>query len=660
MSRQVDMHSRNLLLWLFVFVVALPCLGASEPARHNIILITLDTTRADRMGFLGSARNLTPALDRFARESVVFTRAYSQVPLTTSSHATILTGTYPQYHNVNQPGSALAESLPYAPEILRGAGYRTAAFIGSLILQAKSGGAPGFDRAFGEYNANFHKRQPGDNRDSSIERRAEEVTGSALRWIRANSDAPFFLWIHIYDPHFPYDPPEPFASRFQANLYDGEIAYVDSVLGGFFAELKARQLFTGSLIAVMADHGEALGEHGERGHGLLLYDDTIHVPLLMKLPGQEASGKRVNARVELVDVLPTILDVIGILVPAAVQGRSLVPLIRNPSAGNEKDRTAYAETDYPHDAFGWSPLRSLRSGKYLFVQAPRKELYDQSSDPDESHNLAPSAPAVTSTLAAQVSAFRERTRNSAAAAEVKLGKKEEEELRSLGYVPSSGTVTQEKVEGTDPKDKVELANEISEAGFQVEEGQNQKAIRTLQAVLAKDPKLLPAYEALTEAWSREGNPDEVIVTLRKGLGEFPRWSMGHLQLAMVLIEVRNLKAAEPELRTAADALPQMAQVRYELARLYFNTGRLADAEREALRARDVDPRHYEVNLMLGAIHLAQGDPALAVLYFQAASAIRPDAAKPHDYLARCYSKLGDETKAEQERGFAAKLTPNEN
>jgi len=652
------MHPPRRLALLLVVALALTDLGTSGPRRSNIILITLDTTRADRMGFLGSTRDLTPALDRFARESVIFARAYSQVPLTTSSHATILTGTYPQYHNVNQPGSALADTLPYAPEILRAAGYRTGAFIGSSILQAKGGGAPGFDRGFEDYDANFHKRQPGESRYTSIERRAEEVTASALKWIGSNSQAPFFVWIHIYDPHVPYDPPEPFAGRFRANPYDGEVAYVDSALNTFFAELKARELYTGSIIAVVADHGEALGEHGERGHGLLLYDNTIHVPLVLKLPGQEAAGKRLDVRTELVDVLPTILDAIGVAVPRAVQGRSLMRLIRDLPAENEKDRAAYAETDYPHDAFGWSPLRSLRSGKYLFVQAPHAELYDQTIDPEESHNMASSAPAVTSILGSRLAAFREGTRSGAPAAPVKLGQGEEQQLRSLGYVPSSGVAAQQRAEADDPKDKVELANEISEAGFEVEEGQNEKAIRSLQGVLAKDPRLLPAYEALTEAWSREGNADEVIATLRKALDEFPGWSMGHLQLAMTLIEVRDLKAAEPELKTAADALPGMAQVRYELARLYFNTGRLPDAEREALRAHDVDPRHYEANLMLGAIHLAQGDPRSAIPYFQAASTIRPDTAKPHEYLARCYTKLGDAVRAEQERGLAVGLKPD--
>ena len=254
---------------LFAIVVLLATALPSAGAEHsNVILITLDTTRADRMGFLGSKRKLTPNLDALARDGIVFTRAYAQAPLTTPSHATILTGTYPQFHNVNMPYRPMPKSLPFAPAILRGAGYRTAAFVGSIILQARNGQAPGFDRGFDEYNADFHFMHMGEDSYSSNRRRAAEVVARAEKWVEKNDNEPFFLWIHLYDPHAPYDPPQPFAERFRLNPYDGEIAYVDSVLGGFFDRLRAAKLFDDTLIAVMADHGEGLGEHGELYHGL--------------------------------------------------------------------------------------------------------------------------------------------------------------------------------------------------------------------------------------------------------------------------------------------------------------------------------------------------------------------------------------------------------
>src|SRR5512146_216529 len=295
---------------------------AAPPSRPNVVLITLDTTRADRMGFLGSKRGLTPHLDALAKQGVVFTRAYAQVPLTTASHAAILTGTYPQYNQVNDFGKPLAAGLPYLPDILHHHGYRTAAFVGSLILDPLDGLAPGFDRGFDFYDAGYRLRRAHEDRYQTGERRANQVIGHALAWLRHNPQHPFFLWIHLYDAHDPYDPPPPYAQRYASFPYDGEIAYVDAAVGHLLTALRARGLYDGALIAVMADHGEAFGEHGERTHGIFLYDETIHVPLFFKLPSERFAGKRIGARTGLVDVMPTILQALGLEVPGVVQGES--------------------------------------------------------------------------------------------------------------------------------------------------------------------------------------------------------------------------------------------------------------------------------------------------------------------------------------------------
>src|ERR1700686_5174162 len=286
---------------------------AAVAAPPNVILITLDTARADRMGFLGSTLGLTPNLDTLARESVVFTHAYSQVPLTAPSHATILTGTYPQFHQVNDFQVPLAQDLPYAPAILRARGYRTSAFVGAMVLDPHAGFARGFDRGFDTYDAGFHQARPGEDRYHSMERRGGEVVAHALAWLNQHPRRPFFMWLHLYDAHDPYDPPEPYKSKYAAAPYDGEIAYVDSAVGKFLNDLRTRGLYDGALIAVMADHGEALGEHGEDTHGFFLYDETIHVPLVIKLPGaasagRDSAGKKIDNRVGLVDVLPTIFQ----------------------------------------------------------------------------------------------------------------------------------------------------------------------------------------------------------------------------------------------------------------------------------------------------------------------------------------------------------------
>src|SRR5438309_4592262 len=310
------------LVCLLLLVVSAMA-GTVAPKPPNVILITLDTFRADRMGFLGSGKKLTPNLDTLARQSVVFTRAYSQVPLTTASHATILTGTYPQFHKVNDFGVPLADDVPFAPAIFKSHGYRTAAFVGSLVLDPATRSAPGFDRGFDTFDAGFHRRRPRESRYQAIERRGGEVVAHALAWLSQHPRGPFFIWVHLYDAHDPYDPPEPYKSRYAAAPYDGEIAYVDAAVGKLLSQLRARGLYDGALIAVMADHGEALGEHGETTHGIFLYDETLHVPLIMAGPGIARGVRRTDGPFGLVDVFPTVLARAAIPAPANLDGQDL-------------------------------------------------------------------------------------------------------------------------------------------------------------------------------------------------------------------------------------------------------------------------------------------------------------------------------------------------
>src|SRR5580658_4803579 len=446
---------------LFSFVVVLslsagrvgvPTAGSAQsPSAKppNIILITLDTTRADRMGFLGSKRGLTPNLDALARQSVVFMRAYAQIPLTTPSHAVLLTGTYPQFNHLDGLVQPLRPELPYLPDLLHQHGYHTAAFVGSMVLDPATSAAPGFDRGFDVYDADFHNPQPGEDRYHSLERRAEDVANRAMGWLSQNSQGPFFLWLHFYDAHEPYDPPEPFKTHYASEPYVGEIAYADSVVGSVMEVLHRHGLYQNTVIAIAADHGEAFGEHGEKFHGMFLYDETIHVPLLLKLPGEKFAGKRVEARVALADVAPSVLEAASVPVPAAMQGQSLFSLMNvagssarpsagEQSAGGEKgtpERAIYSETNYAHRIYGWSELHSWRKEKYLYVQAPKRELYDQVSDPEALKNLASADKAIADTLDRQLTDFKKKT-SGAAVAQAKLNPEAEEKLRALGYLGS--------------------------------------------------------------------------------------------------------------------------------------------------------------------------------------------------------------------------------
>jgi arylsulfatase A-like enzyme/Tfp pilus assembly protein PilF len=643
--------------FLVAFLAAVSSL-AGATGRPDIILITLDTTRADRLGFLGSQLELTPNLDALAHDGVVFTHAYSNVPLTTASHATILTGTFPQFHRVNDAGVPLAKGVPYAPDILGKMGYRTAAFVGAVILDP-DGGAPGFARGFQTYDAGFRARLPGEDRYKTLERRGSEVVEHAAAWLNKKPAGPFFLWVHLYDPHAPYDPPEPFRSRYRSNPYDGEIASTDSAVGKLLDKLRAKKLFDDSLIVVVADHGEALGEHGERGHGIFLYDPTIHVPLLMKMPRQRSAGRKVENRVSLVDVMPTLLQVAGGAVPKAVQGESLLPLIYSTpgKAKAESDRPAYAESDYPHNAYGWSPLRSLRSGNYLFIEAPRRELYYRSSDPSAEHDLFSNSKAVGETLQTQLHKFRERTSNTSLIPKQTLSAQQQANLQALGYVASGNEkASNNEVAGVDPKDKIEIANQMTEANLLLESERYPDAIQALESVVSKDSSVSAAYAALGAAWSALGNYREAVTVLRKAVELRPKSVNAHYQLGTALFETGDLQGAAPQYEAAVAGFPESADMHYSLAAVYVRIHREEDAKYHLLQALSLKPKHFDANLMLGQLFLVQKTPARSLPYLDRAVAIQPRAAQPHQLLAEAYAELGQKQKSEEERRLAAKLS----
>jgi arylsulfatase A-like enzyme/Flp pilus assembly protein TadD len=660
------------VVWLAASALA----GAAESPNiipPNIILITVDTVRADRMGFLGSKLGLTPNLDTLARESVVFTHAYSQVPLTAPSHATILSGTYPQFHQVNDFQVPLAPDLPYAPAVLRAHGYRTSAFVGAMVLDPHAGFARGFDRGFDTYDAGFHHARPGEDRYHSTERRGGEVVAHALAWLNQHPRGPFFIWLHLYDAHDPYDPPEPYKSKYAAAPYDGEIAYVDSAVGKFLGDLRTRGLYDGAVIAVMADHGEALGDHGEDTHGFFLYDETIHVPLLIKLPGaasvgKDSAGTKIENRVGLVDVLPTILQVVKIPVPQEVQGESLLGMLlpkpapaesARASAGPDAspDRPAYAETDYPQNTYGWSPLRALRTGKYLFIKAPREELYDQSADPKAEHDLSSASTAVTSTLAGQLDAFRQKTSSSREAPKSTVDPEAQAKLAALGYVAtdSGASNARGKEQGADPKDKIEIGNLIHRTYLLIEDQRYQEAVPLLRQLIAKEPDTPLAYAQLGQCFVSLKDYPQAVPVLRKAVELRPDMTLPHFQLGVALLETRDIAGAVPELEMVVARVPHWEEAHLLLQMAYAQTDRMPEAIKECEKVLAFDPDHYGTNLLLGRVLELTGKPAAALPRLEKAAALDPKAPEPHMFLAETYGQLGRKTDAARERATAKRL-----
>lgn len=531
-------------------------------APPDVVLVTLDTVRADRMGFLGSTRGLTPALDALAREGLVFENACAQAPLTTVSHATILTGTYPPFHKVQDFGLALPPSVPYLPAALKAAGYATAAFVGSIVLDPKGEIAPGFDRGFDVYDAGFERRRDGADPYATKERRGAEVVARALAWLDGRAAGPFFLWVHLYDAHDPYDPPEPFASRFAKAPYDGEIAGVDAAVGRLVQGLRGRGVLDGAVVVVASDHGESLGEHGEDTHGVFLYDATIRVPLLVRLPAGAERGRRVAARVGLVDVAPTVLEAAGVKVPEAVQGRSLLALARG---AREGERASYAESEYPRRVFGWSPLYAWRAERFLFVETPRRELYDLRADPGATRNLASERPRVVAGMSAEIEKARRAWSGGAPVTLETRGNPElVERLASLGYAAGATGSAASPPSGVDPKDKIQVTNLLQQATVAGEDGRWDAAIPIYEKVVATDPQIFTA----------------------------------RLELGLALARRREWARALPHLKLVAERMPDYADARFTLGLAYASLGRDEEAVRELRAALAKDPAHRPARALL--------------------------------------------------------------
>lgn len=635
------------LLFLLALVPGSSGTGAGKPI---VVLITLDTVRADRMGFLGSKKGLTPNLDALATQGVVFEHAYSQAPITPVSHATILSGTFPQFHGIRNFGDRLPAGVPLLSDILHAQGYRTGAFVSSIILDPKNGFASGFERGFDRYDAGFHRQKTGERREASMQRRGEVTLSHVLEWLGQQQGAPFFLWFHLWDAHDPYNPPEPFRSRFSGAPYNACIAYVDATVGKLLDYLRKQGLFDNALIAVAADHGESLGEHGELTHSIFLYDSTIHVPLLIKLPGNRHAGQRVAATASLVDLAPTLLEALGQAPPPAMQGRSLLPVIGNPAPG---DRASMAVGDHSERSFGWSALVSLRVGHELYVRAPRPELYDLTKDPAEAVNAYSRNRVAAARLEAQLDNFVKRVGAGAPQAlQDGLDEKSREKLSALGYVASGKAGPPS---GIDPKDRIQVANDMHDASLAIEEGKEATVIPLLLRVVAKDPQVQAAQYYLGIAYSRKGDFRKAIPPLRKAVELRPDALMAQYELAICLYETGDLKTAAAHFEILVENRPDWSDARYSLASIQARSGQPQDAAKNLLIVLQQDPDHYRANLLLGRMLFLNGSYTDALPYLEKAATVQADSGEAHSFLADNYEKLGRSADAARERTRAAQV-----
>jgi arylsulfatase A-like enzyme/Tfp pilus assembly protein PilF len=594
------------ILWC-VLAASVDTARAQNPeniTRPNVFLITIDTLRADHVHCYGYNRIETPSLDLLAAQGIRFTQAFTPSPITNSSHTSILTGLLPSSHGVSDFGVPLAADHVTVAELLSASGYHTAAFIGAVILDSKSL-APGLNRGF-EFYDNFPEHATGKSRWGRLERRGAEVEAHAETWLKAHARGSHFVWVHLYDPHDPYEPPAPYSEIYKDRLYDGEIAYADSALGKFLEYLKKQGWYDGALIVVVGDHGEGLGEHHEDTHGIFLYDSTTHVPLIVKLPSNRNAGKQVEAQVRTTDIVPTILELLGVPAPQKLDGASLVPLF---SGSEEIARTAFGQTDYPL-RFGWAPLRSVRTAGLKFIEAPNPELYDLRSDAGELHNQYEpwnaNVQKLRKSLAELNAASPARDARPSAAA-VPAGTIDE--LHALGYLgpadARSSTDVPEPSLLPDPKDKIEEQNLLHAAMMATENDEPAKARASLEKLLQSDDKSVIALSLLGRIEIDSGNRKKAIEYLRRAHELRPDDTVLTLDFARAQEADGDLSGASATLQGSLKANPNQFPARLLLGKIYFRSANAEAALDQLEEAALLQPENVDAKTALSQVLISQ-------------------------------------------------------
>jgi choline-sulfatase len=664
----------------------------NKPARPNILIITVDTLRADRVGCYGYAGGLTPNVDALAKDGVVFERGVAQVPLTWPSHAAIFTGTYPFHNGVQDfTGQPLSDRFRTLAESLKDHGYTTGAVVSSFVLDRSWGLARGFE----SYDDAFAGQEFLQKNLGLVERRAEDSVNHAIAWLEARPNQPFFLWLHLYDPHSPYNPPEPFRSQYAKQPYEGEIAYADSQLGRLFAWLKQapNSLYDNTLIVFLSDHGESLGEHGEREHGFFVYDSTVRVPVILKPPKSSGlAAQRVADTVETIQVGPTVLELAGLQDPIQkqFQAASLVPLVIGKPHGPV--RPAYSETFYPANSFGWSPLRSVQTTRYHYIEAPKQELYDHQADPSENTNLVAKNANAATNLRAQLnqllSTYPPPARDSGANASGANASPEVlEKLRSLGYVAYRAPAAP-NAKLADPKDKLPVFQDVLRATDQVQTGNFAAARSLLSGVQRKEPRLYLIPFLLGEAASYDAqwkeaekqfgraavlNPgfDQARMGLARALGLQGKTAQAREMIGTLLTtNPQNFRAwfllaqieSKDDPRSSRQALDKVIAIQPNFAPAYRDRGLLSVREQTYVSGAEDLSRAVEMGLhdvltynSLGICYSRMNRLDDAVESYRRAIAVDPSYAQAHLNLGFVYERMNQLDLKKKEYAEACRL-----
>ena len=580
-------------LGLLILAAAVSCRPREVFPKAPVIIVSIDTLRADHLPAYGYGKVSTPALDAFRKDAVLYSNAYSHVPLTLPSHASLLTGLLPPQNGVrDNTGYALTGNHVTLAERLGRSGYATGAAISAVVMVRTTGIGRGFDF----YEDSVEAASPGMPM-GAVQRSGFETERIAEEWIGERGSDPFFFLLHLYEPHSPYRPPEPYAGQYPDRPYDGEIATADAILGKFFEFLKARGLYDSAAIVVMSDHGEGLGDHGEDEHGLLLYREDLHVPLVVKLPRGRRAGTTVARPVGLVDVFPTILSLLGIDRPQGLAGSSLLDAA--PAAGG-KSRAIYSETLFPRYHFGWSDLASLTNDRYQYIHGPRAELFDVVGDPQERKDLAAGLPPAFRTLRAELLALP-RPRQAPGTSDPEQLKK----LAALGYIGVAAP--SENAENLpDPRDHILEIRALRQAVLLQSERRYDEAVAALRDVLKRNPQMADAWGSLAETEHKRGRYQAALEALERQDRLSPGSPQVLLSFANQYLELGDFEKARLYAQRAlvANAPPEAHEV---LARIALSQKDWATAEREATLALEGHQGRKTPYLVLAQVQKARGD-----------------------------------------------------
>ena len=658
MPRRVSLHLGALLCCWCALGAMVSCQRPRESAPkswhpYNVVVITIDTLRPDHLHCYGYDKIQTPTLDGIAHSGVLFENGVTQTPLTPPSHASIFTGLNPPNHKVRDTGGfILSPSTPTLASLLQEKGWDTAAFISSAVLKKRFG----FDHGFAVYDDQLP--QPGNRQEflEDAERRAGDTVDRAVAWLDSRSDKPFFLWVHLYDPHTPYDPPSPFREQYKDRPYDGEIAYADRELGRLMESLRRKSPPEKTLVAVLSDHGESLGEHGEFSHGVFLYDATLRIAFLLSGPGVQ-SGLRVTQQARTIDLLPTILELMGSPPPGGVDGASLIPLFSGKDAGTA---VSYAETLFPKINMGWAELRAIRTNQWKYIRAPRPELYDLSRDPKETNNVLAEHPYEVRKLEAQL-VTASRSAGSEKVETTPMDERTVAQLKSLGY--TSGFTSRSyslNGQGADPKDRVGILK-LMDAAEQPQSGLSApRRIELLQQAVRMDPSNPLLYHSLGAKLEKSGRFDDAMKLYRAALKNGVDNGRLRSRLGDLLVRAGKKAEAIPEYEQSVRMNPADVATEANLATAYLELGRLADAERVLKGIVAIEPSNAAAQNGLGVLEIQRSNGTAARGYFEKAVELDPDLVEAYLNLGLLYKMVGENARARTSfEQFLAKAPPRQ-